>query len=34
MADPEVTALMTDSMGPDGPAVGFDTYVNQTVPDL
>jgi hypothetical protein len=34
MADPELTALMTDSMGPDGPTVGFDTYVNQTIPDL
>jgi hypothetical protein len=27
-------ALMADSMGPDGPSVSFDTYVNQAIPDL
>ena len=34
MADPELNELMATSMGPDGPTLGFETYVSQTIPDL
>jgi hypothetical protein len=34
MNDSEIQALMESSTGPDGPTLGWSTYVNQTIPDL
>jgi hypothetical protein len=31
MADPEMQAIMAD---PNSPAVSWDTYVSQTIPDM